>query len=65
MGLISLGLVRPFRADEIMGTQHPGLRCAPPWAIAVRRFAAKGMMEALHPGLLRSALGYRSAPLRG
>jgi hypothetical protein len=30
----------------------------------VRRFAAKEMMETLHPAL-RSALGYRSTPLRG
>jgi hypothetical protein len=59
MGLNTTRLARPFRANEIMETLHPGLRCAPPWAIVarrfaaimVRRFAAKEMMETLHPGL--------------
>jgi hypothetical protein len=40
MGLNMTRLARPFRANEIMETLHPGLRCAPPWAIIVRRFAA-------------------------
>jgi hypothetical protein len=59
MGLNMTRLARPFRANEIIKTLHPGLRCASPWAVEVRRvaatlarpFRAKGMIETVYPGL--------------
>jgi hypothetical protein len=38
-------VARPFRANVVMGTLAPGLRCAPPWAIIVRRFAAENAIN--------------------
>ena len=52
MGLNMTRLARPFRAKVIMETLHPGLRCAPPWAIVVRRFAAI-MMRSLGAIMVR------------
>jgi hypothetical protein len=41
MGLNNMRVARPFRANVVMGILHPGLRCASPWAIIARRFAAE------------------------
>jgi hypothetical protein len=41
MGLREMRVARPFRANVVMEILDPGLRCAPPWAIIARRFAAE------------------------
>ncbi len=70
MGLNMTRLARPFRANEIVETLHPGLRALRP-GLSLRRFAATmahrfavvGIMDTLY--CVCSALGYRCAPLRG
>jgi hypothetical protein len=46
MGLGKMRVARPFRADVVMGNVYPGLRCAPPWAVIARRFAAEDAIMA-------------------
>jgi hypothetical protein len=46
MGLKMTRLARPFRAKGMMEALYPGLRCAPPWAIVARRFAAPHVIVA-------------------
>jgi hypothetical protein len=48
MGLSNMRVARPFRANVVMGISHPGLRCAPPWAIIARRFAAEDDIMVRH-----------------
>jgi hypothetical protein len=58
-------VARPFRANVVMGILDPGLRCASPWAIEVRRFAAKGaILERAEEVIVARALGLSAQGLK-